>query len=209
MKALLVSQRGTRVMLVLLMAAVVGTLVFLPSTGLRADAAAPARKVCQDKGRTCTLYPNKGWKKVKSGKASGGTYHLSRSKTKPVVVLAGAGPQIEFVTATGPNRGTAKVTVFDMSTGEAVKSVKFKLEADRSHFKVVKKIKGLQRNRQYSVAVVAANRKPVVLDAFKGFALGSGGNQSPPQLPPGAESPSGVEPPTATSPPSGAPPLGG
>ena len=71
--------------------------------GSRADAAATARKVCQDKDRTCTLHPNKSWKKVKSGKASGGTYHLSRSKTKPVVVLAGAGPQIEFVTATGPS----------------------------------------------------------------------------------------------------------
>jgi hypothetical protein len=43
------------------------------------------------------------------------------------VVLTGAGPQIEFVTATGPNRDTAKIAVFDMSTGEAVKSVNGKL----------------------------------------------------------------------------------
>jgi hypothetical protein len=96
---------------------------------------------------------------------------------RPAVV-----PQIDLVMAIGPKRGTAKVFVFDIVTGVQEKVVKFNLRAERSHYKAVRRITGLQKDRLYVVAVVSANGKPVMVDAFKSFLPET--PTSPPEEPP-------------------------
>jgi hypothetical protein len=166
---MLVSGRRMSVLMAALLAALIATVLLWVGTGSEVDASTPSQMaICQDKQR-CIGYPKGGWDKMRSDKASGGTYHVSRSTTKSAVYLPASGPEIDLVTATGPKRGTAKAFVFDIVTGEKVKVVKFNLRAERSHYKVVKRITGLQKDKLYAVAVVSANGRPVVVDAFKSF----------------------------------------
>lgn len=167
---MVVSGRRMSVLVAAFLAAFLAAIVLWVGTGSKVDASTPSQMaICQDNNRTCAIYPKDGWKKIRSGKASGGTYHISNSTTRPAFYLPAAGPEIDLVTATGPKRGTAKVFVFNVVTGETVKVVKFKLRTERSHYKVVKRITGLQPDKLYAAAVVSANGKPVVVDAFKSF----------------------------------------
>ena len=71
-----------------------------------------------------------------------------------------AGPrlrQIDFVTATDPKRGNAKVTVYNLCNDVVAKVVEFDLRSESSHHKVVKWITGLRQDRMYAAAVVSAD----------------------------------------------------
>jgi hypothetical protein len=184
---MLVSERRMHLLVAAAVVALVAAIVLLVSPISGATAASTSTlTTCQDNNSTCATYPFGGWKKVLSGKASGGAYHVSKSATKAAVFRPTNGPEIDLVTATGPKRGTAKAFVFDVVTGEQVKVVKFNLRAERTHHKVVKRITGLPRDRTYAVAVISANGKPVVVDAFKGSPPADGSLAQPPE---------GVEPP--------------
>jgi hypothetical protein len=68
-----------------------------------------------------------------------------------------------------------------MFTGEQMKVVKFNIRTERSHYKVVKRITGLPQARTYTVAVISANGRPVVVDAFKGSVPADGDLPQPPE----------------------------
>jgi hypothetical protein len=164
MKAIANKQRIRTLMAALV--AVLAAVVFSAGTNSEANASTtPQMTTCQD-NQKCIIYPKEGWNKIRSDKASGGTYHVTRSATKPAVYFT-TGPEIDLVTDTGPKRGTAKIFVFNVATGEKVKVVKFNLKTERSHHKVVKRITGLREDTFYVAAMVSANGKPVVVDAFK------------------------------------------
>ncbi len=178
-------ERRIRTLMAALVAVLMAAVMLSAGADSEADASTTTQlKTCQD-NQTCVKYPKGGWNKIRSDKASGGTYHVTRSATKPAVFLPAAGPEIDLVTATGPKHGTAKVFVYNIVTGEKVKVVKFNLKAERPHYKVVKRITGLRKDTLYAAAVVPANGKPVVVDAFKSFRA----EQPPP--------PKGVKPPPA------------
>jgi hypothetical protein len=164
----LVSGRRMSVLMAALLAALIATVLLWVGTGSEVDASTPSEMaICQDKQR-CIGYPKGGWDTMRSDKASGGTYHVSRSTRKPAVFLPASGPEIDLVTATGPESGTAKVTVYNLCDDVVAKVVKFNLRTAESHHKVVKRITGLRPDRMYAVAVLSANGKPVVVDAYKG-----------------------------------------
>jgi hypothetical protein len=166
----LVSARKTY-LLVMAMVAVLSAVVVLmvsPTSGATASTTDTLMETCQDTYKICAIYPGGSWNEVRSGKASGGTYHVSRSTTRPAVFRAAVGPEIDLVTDTGPKRGTAKVKVYDLCDDVVAKVVKFNLRTANPHHKVVKRITGLRQDRMYAVAVVSANGKPVVVDAYKG-----------------------------------------
>jgi hypothetical protein len=155
---ILVSERRTYGKYVLV-AALCVAVVLSAGTVSKAGAATTVQiKIGQHYPQNCAFYSGGGWK-----------HHVSSNTTKPAFFLPVAGPEIDLVTATGPKRGTAKVFVLDIVTGAQVKVVKFNLRAERSHYKAVRRITGLQKDRLYAAAVVSANGKPVVVDAFKSF----------------------------------------
>jgi hypothetical protein len=166
----LVSLRKTYVLVMAMVAVLSAAVVLLVSSapGATASTTNTLMRTCQDTYKICAIYPGGSWKKVRSSKASGGTYHVSRSTTRPAVFRAAVGPEIDLVTATGPKSGTAKVTVYDLCDDVVAKDRKFDLRTAKSHHKVLKRITGLRQDHMYAVAVVSANGKPVVVDAYKG-----------------------------------------
>jgi hypothetical protein len=170
-------------------AILLGAVMLSLTTSSGAMAATTQKRVCQDKDKDCMFYPKGGWTKVKDRKASGDTYHKSRSKTKPAIFLAGTGPTIDIITAKGPNKGRAYVLVVDLSTGKVAKEAVFNLKAKRDHYKVEKSITGLQSDRIYGVAMVSLNGKAVAIDAVKSNSLAPPPVGEPPEPPAQAEPP--------------------
>jgi hypothetical protein len=166
----LISVRQTYVLVMSIVAILAAVVVLLVSStsGATASTTETSLQTCQDTYKICAIYPGGSWTKVNSDKASGGTYHVSHSTTRPAVFRPAVGPEIDLVTATGPKRGTAKVTVYNLCDDVVAKVVKFKLRTAESHHKVVKRITGLRPDRMYAVAVLSADGKPVVVDAYKG-----------------------------------------
>jgi hypothetical protein len=170
----LINERRLRLLAAAMVVTLVATAVILmsPNSGAKA-VTTTALMTCQDSNISCAFFVGGSWQRINSDKASGGTYRVSRDTTKPAVFRPTAGPEIDLVTATGPTHGIAKVTVWslcdpDPANPKVVKVVKFNLRTDNSHYKVVKRITGLQPDRMYAVTVVSANGGPVVVDAFKG-----------------------------------------
>lgn len=186
----LVSSRWMSVTTVTMLTAV-AMIVLLIRTGSEVGASTTAEmQTCQDNSENCAFYPSGDWRKVRSDNASGGSYHVSSSKTKPAVFFPAAGPEINLVTATGPKRETAKVYVINMFTNKVVKVVEVPLRAKRTHYNVVERITGLEEDQLYAVAVVSANGKPVVVDALESFPpQAPSGDQSAPPPPPQGDTP--------------------
>jgi hypothetical protein len=157
------------VLVTVTVAALVGALVLSLMT--KPDAAAAPRQmvVCQDKNSDCMFYPKGGWKTVKTRNASGGTYHSSSSQKQPAIFLAGAGPTINFVTATGPKKGRALVRVVNLDNGTVAKQVTFNLRTKRPRYRVVRTIDGLRSDQVYGIAVVSLHGKPVAVDAVRSY----------------------------------------
>jgi hypothetical protein len=170
------------VLVAVTVAALVGALVLLLMTNSDAAAAPRQMMTCQDKNSDCMFYPNGGWKVVKTRSASGGTYHSSSSQKKPAIFLAGEGPTIDFVTATGPKNGRALVVV-NLGSSKVAKQVTFNLKTRRAKYKVVRMIDGLQPGQVYGVAVVSLDGRPVAVDAVRSHL------SAPPKPPAQAEPP--------------------
>ena len=172
----LVSERRTYVLVAAMVAVLVAVvaLMVIPNSSATASTTVSTMKTCQDNIRICAIYPGGAWKQVSSDKASGGTYRISSSTTRPAVFRPAVGPEIDLVTATGPRKGIAKVTVYDLCDDVVAKVVKFDLRSEDAHHKVIKRITGLRQDRMYAVAVLSANGKPVVVDAFKGTPVTAG-----------------------------------
>jgi hypothetical protein len=175
-------ERRIHLLVAATVAALVATMVILMNPISSATATtATTLKICEEANSYCAFSVGETWQQVKSDKASGGTYRVSRSTTEPAVFRPTDGPEINLVTATGPTRGIAKVTVWSLcdpnpANPKVVKVVKFNLNTDTSHYKVVKRITGLQPDRMHAVTVVSADGKPVVVDAFKGTPVSNAGH---------------------------------
>jgi hypothetical protein len=152
-------------------ALVTAAVVLLVSPVSGAKAQTLEIQTCQDNDSVCASYSTGAWNTVNSSKASGGTYHVSSSTTRPAVFRPAAGPELNLVTATGPKRGTAKVVVYNLCTRQVVKVVRFDLRTDVAQFKVVKRITGLRQDQMYAMAVYSANGMPIVVDAYRGFPM--------------------------------------
>src|SRR5688572_23503355 len=146
----LINERRIHLLVAAMVAALVAMTVTLMSSisGVTA-ATATALEPCHDTNISCAAFLGGTWQQVKSDKASGCTYRVSSSTTKPAVFRPTDGPEINFVTATGPTRGIAKVTVWSLcdpnpANPKVIKVVRFNLNTDISHYKVVKRITGLQ-----------------------------------------------------------------
>jgi hypothetical protein len=165
----LISERRICVLVAAVVMALVAAVVISESPVSGATVAATSEmKTCEDNHRVCAIYPGGAWQQVNSGKASGGTYRVGSSTQRPAVFRVAVGPEINLVTATGPTRGTAKVTVYNLCDDNVAKVVYFNLRTESSRYGVVKTITGLRADRMYAVAVVSANGRPVVVDAYKG-----------------------------------------
>jgi len=125
-------------------------------------------KIAQDSGKSLSY--DKGWRQVRTKKASGGSYRVSSSKSRIATFEAtgttdAGGATMEFITATGPKMGAAKVQVVNLAAAKVVKQVTFNLRTTKSHFNVQKKISGLTPHTPYGLVIRSANGRPVVVDA--------------------------------------------
>jgi hypothetical protein len=149
-----------------ILATLLASILLVMGQGSKASAT-DTTLVCQNDNSKCVRHNTTYWKQVTTTKALGGTYRVSSSKTAGAFFAAGAGTHIDFVTATGPNMGKAKVVVVNLANATVVKTLVFDLKTATRQYRVVKTIGGLLPDRPYGLIVTSYNGLPVVVDAFK------------------------------------------
>jgi hypothetical protein len=134
------------------------------STGLGVvvDAFTVGTTTTQDTARTVTYDT---WKTTTAAAASGGAYRATATRNA-TATLTFTGTGIDWVTATGPNRGNAQVFIDNVSRGT------FDQYATSAHQQVVRMFTGLSAG-QHTIRVVvlgtkraAATAASVAVDAF-------------------------------------------
>jgi hypothetical protein len=106
------------------------------------------------------------WSGAQNSSASGGTYRQGVSNTLPVYFFYFRGPQVDLITAKGPTRGQATVTVIDASTNTVAKTVTLNLNASTVQWQARQSITGLDPAKTYYLQVLSADGKQVVVDAY-------------------------------------------